>query len=109
MEYLPERANRQALLLKTRVKAHDRILRCRINAAFRSQVERRIYAAERGARRNLSCAPASKNYCIAVHRRISFDQLGPNCCDMNRKLQDSERGPWDFIMFGLTFYGFVFT
>jgi len=27
--------------------AHDRILRCRINAAFRSQVERRIYAAER--------------------------------------------------------------
>ena len=35
---------------------HDRILRCRINAAFRSQVERRIYAAERGARRNLSCA-----------------------------------------------------
>src|SRR6266487_7043215 len=56
MEYLPERANRQALLLKTRVKAHDRILRCRINAAFRSQVERRIYAAERGARRNLSCA-----------------------------------------------------
>ena len=28
---------------------------------------------------------------------------------MNRKLQDSERGPWDFIMFGLTFYGFVFT
>src|SRR6266498_2366506 len=38
-------------------RAHDRILRCRINAAFRSQVERRIYAAERGARRNLSCAP----------------------------------------------------
>ncbi len=28
---------------------------------------------------------------------------------MNSKLQDSERGPWDFIMFGLTFYGFVFT
>jgi len=25
---------------------HDRILRCRINAAFRRQVERRIYAAE---------------------------------------------------------------
>jgi hypothetical protein len=39
-------------------RAHDRILRCRINAAFRSQVERRIYAAERGARRNLSCALA---------------------------------------------------
>src|SRR5439155_27331650 len=36
--------------------AHDRILRCRINAAFRSQVERRIYAAERGSRRNLFCA-----------------------------------------------------
>jgi hypothetical protein len=28
---------------------------------------------------------------------------------MNRNLQDSERGPWDFIMFGLTFYGFIFT
>ena len=28
---------------------------------------------------------------------------------MKSKLQDSERGPWDFIMFGLTFYGFVFT
>ena len=28
---------------------------------------------------------------------------------MNRQLQDSERGPWDFIMFGLTFCGFVFT
>jgi len=28
---------------------------------------------------------------------------------MNRNLQDSERGPWDFIMFGVTFYGFVFT
>ena len=28
---------------------------------------------------------------------------------MNRKLQDSERGPWDFMMFGITFYGFVFT
>jgi len=27
-------------------RAHDTILRCRINAAFRSQVERRIYAAE---------------------------------------------------------------
>ena len=26
---------------------------------------------------------------------------------MNKNLQDSERGPWDFIMFGLTFYGFV--
>jgi hypothetical protein len=37
-------------------RAHDRILRCRINAAFRNQVERRIWAAERGARRNLSCA-----------------------------------------------------
>ena len=33
-----------------RLRAHDTILRCRINAAFRSQVERRIYAAERGAR-----------------------------------------------------------
>jgi len=28
---------------------------------------------------------------------------------MNRKLQDSERGPWDFLMFGLTFCGFVLT
>ena len=36
--------------------AHDRNLLCRINAAFRGQLERRIYAAEPGARRNLSCA-----------------------------------------------------
>jgi hypothetical protein len=28
---------------------------------------------------------------------------------MNSKLQDCERGPWDCIMFGLTFYGFVLT
>jgi hypothetical protein len=28
---------------------------------------------------------------------------------MNRNLQSSERGPWDFIMFGISFYGFVFT
>jgi len=28
---------------------------------------------------------------------------------MNRHFQDSERGPWDFIMFGVTFFGFVFT
>jgi hypothetical protein len=28
--------------------------------------------------------------------------------DMNTNLRDSERGPWDFIMFGLIFFGFVF-
>ena len=28
---------------------------------------------------------------------------------MNRNCQNGERGPWDFIMFGLTFYGFIFT
>ena len=27
---------------------------------------------------------------------------------MNTNLRDSERGPWDFIMFGLTFFGFIF-
>ena len=27
---------------------------------------------------------------------------------MNKHLQDSERGPSDFIMFGATFFGFVF-
>ncbi len=26
---------------------------------------------------------------------------------MNTNPRDSERGPWDFIMFGLLFYGFV--
>src|SRR5437773_3792731 len=52
------------------LRAHDRILRCRINAAFRSQVERRIYAAERGAKRNLSCAPtiAGRQAVIGKHR-----------------------------------------
>ena len=28
---------------------------------------------------------------------------------MNRNPQDIERGPWDFIMFGLAFYGFLVT
>ncbi|HYT60549.1 MAG TPA: hypothetical protein VEL06_10275 [Haliangiales bacterium] len=27
---------------------------------------------------------------------------------MNRNFQRSERGPWDFIMFGLAFFGFLF-
>jgi len=26
---------------------------------------------------------------------------------MNRNLQNSERGPGDFIMFGISFYGFI--
>ena len=37
---------------------HDTILRCRINAAFRSQVERRIYAAE-GVPEEICPAPKS--------------------------------------------------
>src|SRR6185369_13240173 len=35
-----------AFCAATAPRVHDTILRCRINAAFRSQVERRIYAAE---------------------------------------------------------------
>jgi hypothetical protein len=27
---------------------------------------------------------------------------------MNTNLRDSERGPWDFIMFGLIFFGLIF-
>jgi hypothetical protein len=27
---------------------------------------------------------------------------------MNSNLRDPERGPWDFIMFGMIFFGFVF-
>jgi len=27
---------------------------------------------------------------------------------MSRKSQESERGPWDFIMFGTAFLGFIF-
>jgi hypothetical protein len=27
---------------------------------------------------------------------------------MNRNFHNSERGPWDFIMFGMAFFGFVF-
>jgi hypothetical protein len=34
-------------LSASRLEAHDRILRCRINAAFQGLAERRIYAAER--------------------------------------------------------------
>jgi hypothetical protein len=41
-------------------RAHDTILRCHMNAAFRSQLGRRIDAAERGARRDLSCAPSAR-------------------------------------------------
>jgi len=37
-------------------RAHDTIFRCRINAAFRSQVERRIFAAE-GAPEEICPAP----------------------------------------------------
>ena len=44
-----------------------------------------------------------------VRRRITCEQIGSDSSAMNRNLQDAERGPWDFIMFGLTFYGFVFT
>src|ERR1051326_667046 len=29
--------------------------------------------------------------------------------NMNRNFQNAERGPWDFVMFGLCFFGFVFT
>ena len=36
--------------------AQDRNLPCRMNAAFRRAMERRIHAAERYSRRNLSCA-----------------------------------------------------
>jgi len=27
---------------------------------------------------------------------------------MNTNPRDSERGPWDFFMFGLIFFGFIF-
>ncbi len=48
--------------------ANDGILRCRINAAFRSQPERRIYAAAGRARRNLSFAlfPVGPLVCLAL-------------------------------------------
>jgi hypothetical protein len=49
-----------------RQRAHDRNLLCRINAAFLWQLERRIYAAEPGATKNLSCAlrQRSQNYLL---------------------------------------------
>src|SRR6267378_3247747 len=43
-----------------------RIPRCRINAAFHLATERRIYAAERSARRNLSCALCSLTACFKL-------------------------------------------
>src|SRR5712691_4437155 len=58
--------------------AHDRILRCRINAAFRSQVERRIYAAERSTRRNLSCAQV-------LPKRLSEKPTPPRRVAITRK------------------------
>jgi len=42
------------------------MLRCRINAAFRSQVERRIYAAEQGSRRDLSYALRNQRQFVAL-------------------------------------------
>jgi hypothetical protein len=47
-------------------KAHNRILRCRRNAADRT--ERRIYAAELGVRRNLSCTQ------VENEPKIRFDE-----------------------------------
>jgi hypothetical protein len=43
--------------------AHDTILRCRINAAFRSQVERHIYAAE-GVPEEICPAPGAARQAI---------------------------------------------
>jgi hypothetical protein len=43
-------------------RVHDKILRCRINAAFRSQVERRIYTAE-WVREEICPARAKTNPC----------------------------------------------
>ena len=43
--------------VRTSCTAHDKILRCRINAAFRSQAERCIYAAGGGALEEIYCAP----------------------------------------------------
>jgi hypothetical protein len=43
-------------LFQRAARAHDAMLRCRITAAFRSQVERRIYAAE-GVREEICPAP----------------------------------------------------
>ena len=40
-------------------RLHDTILRCRINAAFRRQVERRIYAAE-GVPEEICPAPSQR-------------------------------------------------
>jgi hypothetical protein len=37
--------------------AQDKTLRCRVNTAFRTQAERRIYAAGGGPGRNPLCAP----------------------------------------------------
>src|SRR6266853_5303956 len=45
--------------------ANDTILRCRINAAFRSQVERRIYAAE-GVPEEICPAPCSPPFPIYI-------------------------------------------
>ena len=38
---------------------------------YRSQVERRIYAAERGARRNLSCARFTRLDSFALVQRVT--------------------------------------
>ena len=67
--------------------AHDTILRCRINAAFRSQVERRIDAAQRGARRNLSCAPGESARQIALAQAsgdLYIDKPGASVAQLDR-------------------------
>ena len=60
-------------------RAHDTILRCRMNAAFRSQVERRIYAAE-GVPEEICPAPQWSCFCFI---NLTADQQPANVESMN--------------------------
>jgi hypothetical protein len=54
---------------------HDKILRCRINAAFQMRAERCIYAAERRIRRNVSCVQRGAFGSVAKNLLASFRNL----------------------------------
>jgi hypothetical protein len=52
--------------LHFKASAHDKILRCRINAAFRRLPERRIYAAAGTSEENLSCTLKARAFAFSL-------------------------------------------
>jgi hypothetical protein len=81
--------NLKAQVMRNRallIRAHNRILRCRLKAAFRRQAERRLQAAEWHSRRNLSCAlliPLVTLIVAGCHKAGSAGQAQPASAALN--------------------------